>query len=63
MLRLRLTHIDFGSKTIHHVWVGQQWDAWEDQTNEYPTAQQAELALLRKLVGVEMEPTFDYLET
>jgi len=67
MLRLRLSHHTFqafGSKIIHDVWVGQQWDPlnewWEDQTNEYPTAQEAELALLRTIVDVELESTFEH---
>jgi hypothetical protein len=67
MLRFRLTHTTrqaFGSSTVRHVWVGQQWDAltelWEDQTNEYPTAQEAELALLRAFVDQEFEQTFEY---
>ena len=66
MLRLRLAHYTsqtFGSKTIHHIWIGQQWNSlnelWEDQTNEYPTAQEAELALLRTFVDVELESTFE----
>ena len=66
MLRLRLTHTTrcaFGSFIQRDVWLGQQWDAftetWEDRTNEYPTSQEAELALLRDFVGVEMEPVFE----
>jgi len=60
MLRLRLAHYTyqtFDFKTIHHIWVGQQWnlmnELWEDQTNECPTAKEAELALLRTIVDVE----------
>jgi hypothetical protein len=69
MLRLRLTHrfwIPFGSSTKRHAWVGQQWDAsnewWEDVTNEYPMAKDAELALLRSIVDVELEPVFEHGE-
>jgi len=67
MLKLRLTHTTrqpFGSTTTFHVWVGQQWDAmteqWEDRTNEYPSAQETELALLRDFVDVEFDPTFEH---
>ena len=66
MLMLRLTHYThhtFGSKTVRHMWVGQQWnlmnELWEDQTNECPTAKEAELALLRTIVDVELESTFE----
>ena len=66
MLRLRLTHCTyqtFGSKIIRHIWVGQQWNPmteyWEDRTNKYPTAKEAELALLRTIVDVELESTFE----
>ena len=51
-------------KVYRDVWVGQQWNAateqWEDQTEEYDTAQGAELALLRAYVDQEFEPTFEY---
>ena len=67
MLRLRLTHktwVPFGSYTKRHGWVGQQWDAynewWEDVTCEFPMAKDAELALLRSIVDVELESTFEY---
>jgi len=67
MLRLRLIHYTyqtFGSKTIRHIWAGQQWNPmteyWEDQTNDCPTAKDAELALLRTIVDVELESTFEY---
>ena len=70
MMRLRLTHSTkqtFGSTYSRHIWVGQQWDAfaelWEDQTIEYPTAAEAELALLRDIVDVEFEPTLEIGET
>lgn len=65
-MRLRLSR-----KHIKHVyssrdiWVGQKWDVnkgwWEDATNEYPSALEAELALLRNVMGddSELEPTFE----
>ena len=66
MLRFRLTYTigwTSGSFPQRDVWVGQQWDAftetWEDRTHDYPTSQEAELALLRDFVGVEMEPVFE----
>lgn len=67
MPRFRLTHTTrkfYVHGFTHHIWVAQQWDAttekWEDRTNEYPTAEEAELALLRDLVGQEFEPTFEH---
>jgi hypothetical protein len=67
MLKIRLTHTtrrSFGALTTRHVFVGQQWDAynewWEDVTNEYPMAKDAELALLRSIVDVALEPTFEH---
>lgn len=67
MLRLRLTHTTkrpFGALTTRHVWVGQQWDAynewWDDVTDEYVTADEAELELLRNIVDVGLESTFEH---
>lgn len=67
MTRLRLRHrtfTPFGSFSERHVWAGQKWnddsETWVDQTNEYDSAVEAELALLQNLVDVKFEPTFEH---
>jgi hypothetical protein len=75
MIRCRLTHtirpkfnvagdaINYSGIT-QHVWRGQlledSTEQWVDLTTEYPDAQSAELALLRSLIDVEFEPTFEH---
>ena len=70
-MKIRLTHATrryaFASNVTRHIWVGQIYNPlhklWEDCTNDYDTQQEAELALLRKLVadyvGAEHQRTFE----
>ena len=62
-LRLKRTHIKhiYSSRDI---WVGQKWHDmrwWEDVTDDYPSALEAEVALLRRVLGkdAELESTLE----